>query len=172
MEQAVDRVSRHLACGDGHKFLISGVNAHFVNMAEKDLRFANHLARNDLNVADGISLVMAARLFGFRLPSRLTGIDLMIELCRLASETGRSVYLLGGMPGAAEGAAKTLLDQFPGLKIAGVDRPPMGKEFESEVVSQIKHRIETAQPDFLFVCLAFRTRSTGSGNTRRTCPSG
>lgn len=153
MEQAVDRVSRHLACGNSHRFLISGVNAHFVNMAEKDLRFANHLANNDLNVADGMSLVMAARLFGFRLPARLTGIDLMVELCRLASTTDRSVYLLGGMPGAAERTAKALTKQFPDLKIAGVDRPPMGKEFEAEVVSQIKRRIKAAQPDFLFVCL-------------------
>ncbi|HEY2470785.1 MAG TPA: WecB/TagA/CpsF family glycosyltransferase [Terracidiphilus sp.] len=153
MQQAIDRVSRQLASGAGHKFMISGVNAHFVNSAEKELRFANLLAKNDLNVADGISLVLAARIFGVRLPCRVTGIDLMVELCGLALETGRSVYLLGGMPGAAQGAATFLMKRFPELKIAGVDRPPMGKEFDPDVVSEIKKRISDAKPDFLFVCL-------------------
>jgi N-acetylglucosaminyldiphosphoundecaprenol N-acetyl-beta-D-mannosaminyltransferase len=152
MEDAIKRVSEHIASENERKFVISGVNAHFVNTAERELRFANCLAANDLNVADGISLVIAARICGVKLPARVTGIDLMVELCGLAADAGNTVYLLGGMLGAAQSAATYLEKRFPKLRIVGVDRPPLGRESDPEVVDEIKKRIRLANPDFLFVC--------------------
>ena len=153
MGQAGERVERRLYSSDEtHPFVISGVNAHFVNVAQKDPAFASFLATSDLNVADGMSLVMAAKLLQSNLPERVTGVDLMFELCGLAARTGRSVYLLGGNEGAAKGASAWLKKRFTGLSIVGVDRPPIGEEFDPEVVSQIRDRISKASPDFLFVC--------------------
>ena len=153
MSQASERVELRLYSSDkAHPFVISGVNAHFVNVAQKDPAFASFLSAADLNVADGMSLVMAAKLLQSNLPERVTGVDLMIELCGLAARTRRSVYLLGGKEDAAKGAAGWLKRRFPDISIAGVDRPPMGKEFDPEVVSQICDRIRKASPDFLFVC--------------------
>jgi N-acetylglucosaminyldiphosphoundecaprenol N-acetyl-beta-D-mannosaminyltransferase len=152
LEEAVMQVSEHLASGDPHKFIISGANAHFVNVANRDPEFARMLSKQDLNVADGMSIVLASRMLGVRMPERVTGIDLMVELCGLAEKTGRSVYLLGGMAGAAKGAAKYLQNRFPGLKIAGFDRPPIGSESDLPVVEEIRKRIRRANPDILFVC--------------------
>ena len=153
MQQAVERVGRHLNSVSNRPFVVSGVNAHFVNVAQRDPQVASFLADSDLNVADGMSLLMATRLLHAKLPERVTGIDLMIGLCGLAERTGRSVYFFGGMDGAAEGAAKALQARFPGLRIAGVDRPPMGSEFEPAIVARVRERITAAKPDILFVCL-------------------
>lgn len=153
MEQAVKRVGRNLDSSSNRPFVISGVNAHFVNAAQKDSHLASFLSSSDLNVADGMSLVIASRLLRANLPERITGIDLMVELCGLAERTGRSVYFFGGMDGAAEGAAKALQNMFPELRIAGVDRPPMGSEFDPPTVAEVRERITAAKPDFLFVCL-------------------
>jgi N-acetylglucosaminyldiphosphoundecaprenol N-acetyl-beta-D-mannosaminyltransferase len=152
MEEAVMKVSEHLASGDPNKFVISGANAHFVNVANRDPEFARMVSEHDLNVADGVSIVLASRILGVGMPQRVTGIDLMVELCGLAAKTGKSVYLLGGMAGAANGAARYLQNRFPGLLIAGVDRPPMGRESDPQVAEEIRNRIRRAQPDFLFVC--------------------
>jgi len=152
MAMAVRRVAMHLASGASHSFLISGVNAHFVNVAQKDHEFARLLSEQDLNLADGASLVLASRLLGEHLPQRVTGIDLMNELCGLAAQTGKRVYLLGGAIGAATRAARNLQSRFPGLKIAGIDRPPMGREFDDDVVERTRDRIRRAHPDMLFVC--------------------
>ena len=153
MCDAVGRISQHLNADCGRPFLISGVNAYFVNTAKGNPVLASYLSKADLTVADGISLVLASLILRSRLPERVTGIDLMIELCGLASVTGRSVYMLGGMDGAAAGAASWLNRRFPGIRIAGIDRPPMGREFDPSEVEQIRKRITLAQPDFLFVCL-------------------
>jgi N-acetylglucosaminyldiphosphoundecaprenol N-acetyl-beta-D-mannosaminyltransferase len=153
MTGAVDRVSKHLAAQSGHQFIVTGANAQFVNTAENDPELASFLQSADLNVADGVSLLLAARILGAKLPERVTGIDLMVELCGLAAETSRSVYLFGGMEGAAEGAATLLKGKYPNLKIVGVDRPPVGREFDPLVVSGVRKRIIEARPDFLFVCL-------------------
>jgi N-acetylglucosaminyldiphosphoundecaprenol N-acetyl-beta-D-mannosaminyltransferase len=76
----------------------------------------------------------------------------MIQTCRQAALTNKSVYLLGGQPGAAAGAARRLCEMFPSLRIAGVDRPAFGREFEPDEVERIRERIRAAAPDLLFVC--------------------
>ncbi len=129
---------------------VSGVNAHFLSIASRERRFHEILAANDLNLADGSSVRVAARILGSGLPQRIPGIDFMVDLCRLAAATGRTVYFLGGMEGAAENAAKNLASAIHGLKIKS-DRPPFGREFDPVVVAQIKQRIRDAHPDFLFV---------------------
>lgn len=153
MEQAVERVNRHLDSTRVRPFVIAGVNAHFVNIARKNAALTSFLSKADLNTADGMSLVFAARLLRAKLPERVTGIDLMVELCDLASRTGRSVYFLGGMAGAADGAATALRKRFPRLRIDGVDRPPIGRELDPGVAAHIRDRITAAKPDFLFVCM-------------------
>jgi N-acetylglucosaminyldiphosphoundecaprenol N-acetyl-beta-D-mannosaminyltransferase len=153
MTGAVTRVAEHLTAKNQRQFIVTGVNAQFVNIAENDSELASFLQSTDLNVTDGVSLLMAARILGAKLPERIPGIDLMVELCGLAAETSRTVYLFGGMEGAAEGAANFLKARFPQLKIVGVDRPPVGREFDPLVVSRVRSRIIEAQPDFLFVCL-------------------
>ncbi len=153
MDGAVERVAQNLLVDLKRPFVISGVNAHFANLAQNDEGLASFLSSSDLNVADGMSLVVAARLLGSKLPERVTGVDLMVELCGMAAKSGRTVYLLGGMEGAAEGAASSLTNQYPGLEIVGVDRPPIGGEFDPLVVAQIRTRINDSRPDFLFVCL-------------------
>jgi len=152
MKDAVQQVYRHLASDKASRFIVSGVNAHFINTAQNEARFASYLSDSNLNVADGESLVLASRLMGLHLPQRVTGIDLMIELCGMAATSDRSVYLLGGKPGAAEKAANQLCGWFPKLKIVGVDRPPFGRESDPMIVEAIRSRIRDARPDLLFVC--------------------
>jgi N-acetylglucosaminyldiphosphoundecaprenol N-acetyl-beta-D-mannosaminyltransferase len=136
----------------GMPIRVSAVNAHFFNVASRQSRLHWILAANDLNLADGVSVCLAARILGVNLPERIPGIDFMVHLCRLAAATGRSVYFLGGREGAAERAALRLAREIPGLKIEW-DRPPFSREFDPEVVRAVRARIEAAHPDFLFVCM-------------------
>jgi len=153
MAGAVDRISKHLAAHSDRQFIVTGANAQFVNIAERDPDLATFLQDADLNVADGVSLLLAARILGSKLSERVTGIDLMVELCGLAADTNRTVYLLGGMEGAADGAATFLRAKYPQLRIVGIDRPPVGREFDPLVVSGVRDPIIEAEPHFLFVCL-------------------
>src|SRR5579871_4229928 len=62
MEQAIERVARCFDLRSNGPFIISGVNAHFVNIAQEDSHLASYLENSDLNVADGMSLIIASRL--------------------------------------------------------------------------------------------------------------
>ncbi len=53
------------------------------------------------------------------LPEKLPGSDLAIDLCRVAADEGKSVFLLGGGPGVADGAGAKLLSLIPHLVVAG-----------------------------------------------------
>ncbi len=130
-----------------------GSNAQLIGLAQKNAEFAEALRAADLNVADGISVVMAARLTGQPLQERVTGGDLMERLCGEAAVHGYSVYFLGGLPWAAELAAEKLQKRYPGLRIAGTDCPPMGFEQDPQETERILKKLRWARPALLCVAL-------------------
>jgi N-acetylglucosaminyldiphosphoundecaprenol N-acetyl-beta-D-mannosaminyltransferase len=106
----------------------------------------------ELVVADGMPLVWASRLQRTPLPERVAGSDLIWSLSTAAAERGRSVFLLGGNPGAAERAAEILQERAPGLDVAGVACPRVGDGDESDLEAAAA-RLERAQPDLVYVGL-------------------
>ena len=77
----------------------------------------------DIRVADGMPLVWASRIAGSPLPERVAGSSLTMALAERAAREGRSIYLLGGAPGAAEGCRAELERRFAGLEIVGTSSP-------------------------------------------------
>ena len=111
--------------------------------------------QSNLIVADGKPLVWAARIQGTPLPERVAGSSMTTTLSKAAAESGLSIYLLGGNPGAAEGAAKILQEQYPGLKVAGCYSPKMGFEKNEEEMEFMRQELRTKKPDIVYVGLGF-----------------
>lgn len=153
MSEAVDRVSSMLDEVRGRAAHVVTMNAQFIEIAHQENRFAEVLRRAELNVADGFSLVWAARSLGQFIPERVAGADLMVRLCETAAGRGKTVYFLGGSPGAALRAAERLSRELPDLIFAGVDCPPNGFLDSPEESARVAERIQAAQPDLLFVGL-------------------
>jgi N-acetylglucosaminyldiphosphoundecaprenol N-acetyl-beta-D-mannosaminyltransferase len=106
-----------------------------------------------LVLADGMPLVWLSRWMGQPLPERVAGSDLIVELCRVASEKGFRIYLLGAEPGVGDEAKRRLEQRFPGICVCGVDAPPFGFENVPEQWTAVLDRIRTVKPDILFVAL-------------------
>lgn len=136
--EVLQRARRLLSTESALPAVITTVNAQFVHLAHQRPRFEALLKHSDINVADGMSLVVASRLLGRPLPERITGVELSVDLCALAARLGASVYLLGGHVGAARGTAAHLEMRFPGLRIAGVDCPPTGFEKSPELAAAVR----------------------------------
>jgi N-acetylglucosaminyldiphosphoundecaprenol N-acetyl-beta-D-mannosaminyltransferase len=132
---------------------IVGPNAQLVTLAEKNEAFAQAMQAADLAVPDGISVVMASRILRSPIPERVTGGDLMTRVCGEAAHYGLSVFLLGGMPGAAVMAAVNLRERYPGLNICGTYCPPLGFERFPTEVARVRERVNEVAPDLL--CVAF-----------------
>lgn len=133
--------------------LITGPNAQLITLAQSNHLFAAALRASYLSVPDGMSVVLASRLLGYAVPARVTGGDLMERLCAEASKQDFSVFFLGGLPGAAEGAAQNLTRRYPALKIAGTYCPAYGFESDAAELTHIRKIITEASPGLL--CVAF-----------------
>ena len=153
MTEAVHRVSSMLDEVRERAAHVVTMNAQFVEIAHQETRFAELLRRADLSVADGLSVVWASRWLGQFIPERVAGADLMVRLCETAAASGKSVYFLGGSPGAASCAAQRLCDNLPELVIAGIDCPPTGFLDRPDELTSVAERIHLAKPDLLFVGL-------------------
>ncbi|MBI1367283.1 MAG: WecB/TagA/CpsF family glycosyltransferase [Planctomycetes bacterium] len=109
----------------------------------------------DLFLADGMPLIWASRLAGTPLPQRVAGSTMISTLSGAAAEAGRSVYLLGGDAGAAEGAAKVLMERYPKLRIAGTYYPPFGFDKDEKQMAAIRASLRETKPDIVYVALGF-----------------
>ena len=125
-------------------------NAQHVVLLDTDPQLREIYRTADLVVPDGISLLLAARIFGRSLPERVAGVDLFQGLCKLAAEAGLSVFLLGGRPGSAELAASHLRSTYRDLQVRTYC-PPLNFENDPSELSRIDEKIQRSRPHLVFV---------------------
>jgi N-acetylglucosaminyldiphosphoundecaprenol N-acetyl-beta-D-mannosaminyltransferase len=128
-------------------------NAQHVVLLARDPHLRKIYSAAAFVLPDGISLLLAARLLGQKIPHRIAGVDMFEALCRRAAREGLRVFLLGGRPGSAETAAARLLAQNPALMVSGTYCPPIGFENDPRQREEIEARITAARPHLLFVAL-------------------
>jgi N-acetylglucosaminyldiphosphoundecaprenol N-acetyl-beta-D-mannosaminyltransferase len=104
----------------GRRGYICTVNVAILMMMRSDPKLQSFVDRASLVVVDGQPLVWASHLQRDHLPERVTGVDLVDELCKLAAEEGLGVYFLGARREVIETAAKRLADRLPGLEVSGI----------------------------------------------------
>lgn len=149
--QCVEHILDQLEAGRGGMLVTP--NLDHLHRCTKNLAFNALVAEADLVVADGMPLVWASRLQGTPLPERVAGSTLISTLSGAAAGRARSVYLLGGSEGTADGAARVLVERFPNLKVAGTYYPPIGFENDSRQMAEIVARLGAAKPDIVYVAL-------------------
>jgi N-acetylglucosaminyldiphosphoundecaprenol N-acetyl-beta-D-mannosaminyltransferase len=150
-QEACGAIVAHAKAG-GNPAFVTTPNAQHIVLLDKDGYLRDIYYQADLVVPDGISLLLAARVYGRRLPERIAGVDMFQTLCRLAAENDLHVYLLGGRPGAAEKSAELLKSRFQGLRIT-TDCPPLGFDKSTIGLEKTAAAIRAAKPDLLFVGL-------------------
>ncbi len=123
------------------------INPEKVYRAKHDPRLSQVLDFANVRICDGVGISLASRLlYGKRL-ARCTGIDLFMNLVRLAAREKWKVYLLGASPQVNEAASLELARTIPGLVIAG--RQHGYFQNSAEVVENINE----SGADLLFVAM-------------------
>jgi len=103
----------------------------------------------DLVISDGIGIVWGARILrGTRL-SRVTGADLMQEICRISGEQGIKIFIYGAKEEVNAGAVAKLHECYPDIHIVG-NRNGFVPEHEME---QLVQEINDSCADILFLAL-------------------
>ena len=78
-----------------HTRLVMTVNVALMWMAARDDRLGHIVQDAAIRVADGMGVIWTWRALGRRLPERIAGIDLMVQLIDAAAADGRIEVLSG-----------------------------------------------------------------------------
>jgi len=165
-QEILAKISQFLSLIQPH--LITTPNPEMIVETEKDWFFKQIFKKADLNIADGFGLVLATKYLYNKKLQRFPGVELMEEICKIAAMTGKSIYLIGSKEGIAQKTGEVLKKEYPGLKIAGVEKGIelkiinqeakisnfnflIGIDFNQKENEELLQKIRRASPDILFV---------------------
>ncbi len=148
MAEAISAFQRLIARGTPSLALAANVDVCMKIQRDEELRKIFRSA--DLVFVDGTPMMWAARFLGCPFPERVSGSDFVPAFCTTAAREGHAVFLLGGAPGIAEAARRSLQYRYPGLRIVGAYGPPIGVDQEERGNTRIVKLVRQARPDVLF----------------------
>ncbi|MFE0624071.1 WecB/TagA/CpsF family glycosyltransferase [Priestia aryabhattai] len=131
----------------GRKSFIVAINPEKIMKAQEDRELKSLLNQATYQIPDGIGVILASKLKKGRIRERVTGIDMMLKLCKEATNNGKRIFLYGAKPGIADEAKAKLEEMFPGILIVGTLN---GYEKNEEV---IEHTINDSGAEIVFVAL-------------------
>ena len=145
-EAALARIAAWLDGPPGALRHIVTVNPEYVMAARRWRRFRDVLHGADLALADGVGLLLAARLLGKPIPTRITGNDLVAAVAAL-DHANKRIFLLGAEAGVAETAAAVLRSRRPEAAIVGT----LAGNPDPASWTEIAAALERHRPTVLFV---------------------
>jgi N-acetylglucosaminyldiphosphoundecaprenol N-acetyl-beta-D-mannosaminyltransferase len=137
----------HVAVDSEEKLLITGINAHAVNMIQDDSEFRALVNRSSLINIDGVSVLWALRFLGFKPPERVSCPDLFDKMAKFSNQNRLKVYLLGSTEGTVKKAAHSLRKKYPEMMITGA----RSGYFQEADIPGIIEEINRDNPQFLFL---------------------
>jgi N-acetylglucosaminyldiphosphoundecaprenol N-acetyl-beta-D-mannosaminyltransferase len=151
--QAVDKLVS-MAFQPGPCRYVVTPNVDHVLLLQKHAELRRAYEAATLVLADGMPVVLASRLFGKRLPERVSGSDVVPALfSAVTPEKPLRVFLLGAAPGVAARAAIAIAKRYPGVLPVGVHSPPLGFENVAIENETILGAVAAAKPHVLVLGL-------------------
>lgn len=146
-QQTLQIIGQFIDSDKAHHIITA--NAEIVYQARNDDKRRQVINSADLVTADGAGIVWASKYLGQPLQERVTGIDLVDDICRISEEKGWRLYFVGAKQEVIERAVLNLLAKYPQCQIVGYHNGYFSKDEEKEIVEEIK----AAKPDVLFAAM-------------------
>lgn len=116
-KETLNKISGFLKKPDQN--LVTTPNPEMLVDADNDWFFKEIFYRSKLNIADGFGLVLAAKYLYKQKLNRYPGTDLMLDICHLAEQENKSIFLLGSRQEVLKKLTEKLLRLYPQIKIVG-----------------------------------------------------
>ena len=126
------------------------VNAAKLVYMQKDKQLYDSVVNCDIINPDGQAVVWASRFLGKPLPERVTGIDLMQRLVKLAYEKKYKIFFFG----AKEEVVKAVVDKYSQMYSPDIIAGYRNGYFKKEEEPIIAQQIAKSGADILFVAIS------------------
>lgn len=147
LKQALEKIEEFINSKTPHHVITA--NAEIIYTGVKNKKLSRTLNKADLVTADGSGVIWASKYIKDPIEERVTGIDLVNTICKLAPKKNWKLYFLGGEPGIAEKAVLKILELEPDCQIVGYENGYFSEDETPQVIENIKK----TTPDILFVGL-------------------
>lgn len=146
LDIAVDAVSRADALARIAAWASAGAaryvcfcNVHTAVTASGDRALRGAIERCDLACPDGSPIAWTLRRRGVARQDRVSGPDVMLDVCAWAHGARIPVFLFGSTGDTLARLARRLGERFPGLAIAGTLAPPFAPPTAADQAAAIGH---------------------------------
>ncbi len=130
---------------------VSALAVHGVMTGVLDREHCFRLNDLELVVPDGQPVRWGLNLlYGLRLPDRVYGPNLTLNVCERAAEEGLSLFLFGGQSATLEKLEQQLTARFPKLRIVG-KQPSLFRTMDAVERDALVEKIHASQADITLV---------------------
>ncbi len=137
MEAAINEIIERAGADETSQ--VCYLNADCANIAWTNKEYRDALHESTMILADGIGMKLAGKLLRQGIRQNVNGTDLFPRLCAALEDTDKSIYLLGGLPGAAEGVCNWIHTNHPKVKIAGEHHGFYSPDEEADIIANIRN---------------------------------
>ncbi|MYL34263.1 WecB/TagA/CpsF family glycosyltransferase [Pontibacillus yanchengensis] len=132
---------------DNQQSTIIAVNPEKIMASQTDETLRDLINGSTFQIPDGVGVLLASRLKGGEIRSRVTGVDMMGRLLQMAAEEGYRVFFYGAKEEVVSKAIDNIQDTYPSIQVAGYEN---GYVQDQEALIQ---KINDAKADIMFVAL-------------------
>lgn len=134
------------------KLLINTINAHSFNTAQKDELFAEALAKGDVLIPDGASIIWACKWLKAKSQPKMrcAGWDLFNHEMVKLNQKGGKVMFMGSSNNVLSKIVEKAAEVYPNLMVDTYS-PPYKPEFSDEDNRAIVEAINVSNPDLLWI---------------------
>ncbi len=132
-------------------FHIVSLNLENMVLTTENELFRKVVETAQIRIVDGVGVVIAARWLGVEIGERVTGVGLMEDLLKMASDRRLRVLMIGGKENLALKLTECYKDQFPEAKfkgLKGIENINNPKEDEEDTIFSI---VADYKPHLIFV---------------------
>jgi len=147
MAEAIRRIEAFIAERGPH--LVLTADSSMLVAAQEDAEVAELFSEAALVTPDSAGVIWASGKFGKPIAAKVSGVDLVDQICRVSAIHGYRIYFLGAAEGIAEEAADKLRAKYPGCQIVGTRNGFFGLD-EQEAIAR---EIGELKADVLFVAM-------------------
>ena len=147
MSDALASVREFVNSGGSHQIITA--DASMLVLAQEDADLFAIIQNASLVTPDSVGVLHASKRYGKPIGQRVSGVELVEQLCAKSPTEGYRLFFFGSGPGVADQAASVMNQKYPGCQVVGTH----DGFFKDEEIADILLSIKATKPDIL--CVAF-----------------